>query len=127
MEIMRKTILLAPLLAIGLSGCGTGGVTPATLPADLTAIEQTVQGFARGICGFVPDLATVAGIINALYPAASVATIPAQAIASTICNTVPPAPATPAAAAKLSAKLRAGAPIVYPGTNIVIHGKYVPQ
>ena len=107
--------------AFALGGCGTTStLTPSSLTTNLTTIEQNIIGFARSLCGFQPTISTVESIINALYPAAAIATVPAQAVAQTICNAVPPA--TTVAAGRLGA-----AAIVYPGTNIVIHGTYISR
>ena len=110
----------AAVIALALGGCSsTSTVTPTSLNTTITTIAADVIGFARTICGFQPTIATAEAIITSLYPGASVATVPEQAIAQTICNSIPP----PAVAA--ARRLGAGAAIVYPGTNIVIHGTYV--
>lgn len=115
---MRHLSVSAMALALALGGCSST-ITPSSLNTTLTTIEQNIIGFAQTLCGFQPTISTVEGIITTLYPGASIATIPEQTVAATICNSIPP-PAVVAAR-----RLGAGAAIVYPGTNIVIHGTYV--
>ena|ERR1700722_1801249 len=113
---MNKIAAVAALSAM-LAGCGTtGSLTPATLTTTLTTVENDIVGFTRSLCGFHPTIATVAGIMTALYPPSAIALVPEQAVAQTICNALPP----PAAAGRLGA-----AAAVYPGTNVVIHGTFV--
>jgi hypothetical protein len=117
-----RTAILVSALSIGLAACGTtGGLTPAAVTTDLTTIETDIIGYAQSLCGFQPALSTVESIITTLYPAASVATVPEQAIAQTICSAVPPPPTVvPAAAGRFGAAV-----VYYPGTYIQIHGTYV--
>ena len=116
-HIARFTALVG-IAALPLAGCATsGGVTPTSLNTSLTTIENDIVGFTTTLCGFQPQISTVASIITTLYPPAAVATVPEQAIAQTICSAGPPAPA--------AGTKSAAAPVLYPGTNIVIHGKYV--
>jgi hypothetical protein len=114
---MRTLILLA--LTLPLASCATGGFTPASVTTTLATIEQDIVGYAQSLCGFQPSLTTVEQIITTLYPAASALTVPEQSIAQTICSVVPPAP-------KAGQRLGSAAPL-YPGTGIVIHGKYVSR
>lgn len=124
---MKKLPLAFALVAgLSLASCATGTttLTPATLTTTLTTVENDIIGFAQSLCSFQPSVATVEGIISTLYPGAALVTVPEQAIAATICGAVPPAAVV--AAAKLSGRLGA-TPILYPGTNIVIHGTYVAR
>jgi hypothetical protein len=124
-----KTPIAIVALAATLGGCATGGttLTPSSLQTTLSQIVADIQGFAEVGCGFQPDITTVENIITSFYPGAALISVPEQAIANTICSVVPPKPATPAATVALSARLRAGSPILYPGTSIEIHGTYVKR
>ena len=122
MKNLTRFATVAAIAALPLAGCATsGGVTPSSLNTTLPTVENDIVDFAKTLCGFQPELSTVEAIITTLYPAAAIATVPEQAIAQTICSAVPAAPTAPT----VGGKLRAATPTLYPGTNIVIHGKYV--
>jgi hypothetical protein len=110
---IASALLLAG--ALGLNGCASTP-TPASLSTTLAMIASDIVGYAGALCSFQPQIATVEGIVTALYPAANAATVPEQAIAQTICATIPPPPA--------AGKLGAAASVLYPGTRVAIHGRY---
>ena len=90
--------------------------------ADCREHLYDIVGYAEAACAFQPDIASVLAIVTALYPGAAIASVPEQAVASTICgavSTVTPVPVT------ASGRLRAASPVYYPGTNIAIHGTFL--
>ena len=117
---MKHLSVSAMIIALALGGCSsTSTLTPSSLNTTITTVAADVISFARTICGFQPTIATAEAIITSLYPGASVATVPEQAIAQTICNSIPP----PAVVA--GGRLGAAAAVYYPGTHVAIHGAYV--
>lgn len=83
-----KRLLLVCLLAFSASGCATLG-SPVTSPVptnDVAAIIAKVQAATRSICGFVPVVSTIGGLLGGDI-------VDALAIAQAICGAVAPAPA----------------------------------
>jgi hypothetical protein len=101
---MKKTAL-ALLLALGIVGCNT----------TTTTVEADVQTAAANLCGFVPELASIAAIITAAYGGAATEA-QVSTIAANVCKVVTPTTSTPAAEQW-----------IYPDTNVVIHGKFVAK
>ena len=105
MHMIRKLFFAAPVAAaLALSGCATGGVTPATVTTTITAVQQA----AVLACGFLPTAATVASILSGGNPLVSTA----SAIAQAICTAV------------TAKAFRRGGPAPMVG-NVVVHGRFV--
>lgn len=78
---------LVSLLAFSVSGCATlGGPVTSPVPTnDVSAIIARVQAATRSICGFVPIVSTIGGLLGGDV-------VDAFAIAQAICNAVSPVP-----------------------------------
>ena len=75
-----KKLLMTCLLAFGLGGCATtGGTNP-----DISAEIQKAQQIAVQVCGFLPAVETVSGILTTFIPGGA----PANAIASQVANAI---------------------------------------
>ena len=118
---MHKGISAA-VVALSLAGCASTGTTPSTVTTSVNSVVSDIVGYAEAACAFQPDIASVLAIVTALYPGAAIASVPEQAVASTICGAVSSVTPVPVAA---SGRLRAASPIYYPGTNIAIHGTFL--
>ena len=68
---MAKRLLLAAVLAIGLSGCVTAGPGPSPDPAPVPPIVAVIQEKATIACGFLPDNAVVKRLLNFFSPDAA--------------------------------------------------------
>lgn len=89
--------LAACLGAVSVAGCTTNPATglPTIDPTQLAAIESQVQQEAAAICGFVPTIESVAGVVASFVPVPGVGTAIAviNQAATAICNAVLPAKA----------------------------------
>ena len=118
---MHKRISAA-VAALSLAGCASTGTTPSTVTTSVNSVVSDIVGYAEAACAFQPDIASVLAIVTALYPGAAIASVPEQAVASTICGAVSTVTPVPVAA---SGRLRTASPIYYPGTNIAILGTFL--
>ena len=118
---MHKGISAA-VVALSLAGCASTGTTPSSVTTSVNSVVSDIVGYAEAACAFQPDIASVLAIVTALYPGAAIASVPEQAVASTICGAVSTVTPVPVAA---SGRLRAASPVYYPGTNIAIHGTFL--
>jgi hypothetical protein len=100
MRRLVQCVAVAGLIAAG--GC-------ATLPSGAPTAAQ-VEGAAVALCSYLPDAASVAGLLSA-----NGAIMTAEAIAQIICAAVGPAPALNA-----GVKRKASAPV-----TVIINGKRV--
>jgi hypothetical protein len=105
MHMIRKLFFAAPVAAaLVLSGCAGGGVTPATVSATISQVQQA----AVLACGFLPTAATVASILSGGNPLVTTA----AGIAQAICTAV------------TAKAVRRGGPAPSVG-GVVIHGRFV--
>jgi hypothetical protein len=82
---MTMKVLLAPALAgsLFLAGCNTT-IDSANIAAQITAAQQT----AVQICGYLPTVATVTGILSTFDPTAALVNGVAVQVAQAICGAV---------------------------------------
>lgn len=110
---MRKIIFAAIMAAtVGLTGCiNVEGETPAE--RITSAVVQT--------CAFKPDISSVAAILAAIGPEASITAALVNQIANSVCASVGPAPeeGTFAAKATKTAKIKVG------DREVVVKGDWV--
>ena len=102
---MHKGISAA-VVALSLAGCASTGTTPSSVTTSVNSVVSDIVGYAEAACAFQPDIASVLAIVTALYPGAAIASVPEQAVASTICGAVSTVTPVPVAA---SGRLRAAA------------------
>jgi hypothetical protein len=103
-----RNLLIAGTLAssLALGGCATG--TSANVAAEIAAVQQT----AVQVCGYLPTIATVTGILSTFVPGASPINDVAVQVAQAICGAV---------TAK-SARRGGGAPTV---RGVPVQGRFV--
>ena len=124
------SIIGAGLLALALAACSTNNTSTTPTPVTPTgnAVSDTilqVQQQAKDICGFLPALSTVTGLVGGLTGQSNAATQINQ-IATTICQVVAPKPGTVRPGAGPSIRDRANG--VY-GTvdGVQIKGQFVTR
>lgn len=115
-------VVLACAAALALGGCGAGvtlpgigtigaSVTPTPgTPTPVASIDPTIeaiQNTAAKVCGFVPTVSTVAGIVTSFVGGGPIAGI-VGSVATAICNAVVP-----------KSSLRRGGPRMLNGTPVV--------
>lgn len=85
--------LAAALSSASLVGCATNPVTGTQTidVAQITAIEAEVQKTTAIVCGFVPTVGTIAGVVASFVPGGAAATTLATQVANAICSAVGPA------------------------------------
>jgi hypothetical protein len=130
---MRKSIVLAMVAGLGLTGCNSvlTPTTTTTIVTNTTTILNDVVAASVAACGFVPAATTIEQILNA-----SNTVLTATEIAGVICKavTVTPTPA-PTPAPSKSVKVgnhtfKVGDAVVpstieINGQIVVIHGNFV--
>jgi hypothetical protein len=94
---MRKiALLLACAGALSLGACagvpatsgGTATPAPVVVPGDLTV--QQIQNTAAKVCGFVPTVSTITGIIASFFPGGAPVNTLVTGVANAICTAVVP-------------------------------------
>ena len=85
-----KKILLACVIALGLSGCAN----PPT-QEQLADIVARVQDYAAKTCGFLPDAKNLLTIVQAFYPQAGTVGAVVTAAGDAICAAIPTRAAAP--------------------------------
>lgn len=85
---MRRTVIaLACVASLGLGACSTTGGTTTSASVDQTIAQ--VQQVAAQVCGYLPTIQTVAGILSTFTNAGS-AVASAASIGQQICAAVAP-------------------------------------
>jgi len=84
-----KRLLLVPVLALTLAGCGTTGSGPSA--DEIKATVEKVRSITAQVCKFVPTVTTVSRIIATFTGAGALVDIAGQTAAE-ICAAVTTAP-----------------------------------
>jgi hypothetical protein len=98
--------LAAAISTVSLGGCATDPTTglPTISPTVLTSVEQDVQAGAAALCGFVPTIASVAGVVATFINGGTAVVNIATAATQAICNAVTAAPTTAPTASVIRGK-----------------------
>lgn len=100
-------VVLLAALALAASGC----TTSTSIPTAVTSIVADVQALTAEACAFVPDAAAIIAIIASGSTSAQSDAQMAQSICSVVTKPT-------------STTRRTAAQWIYPGTNVVITGKF---
>lgn len=109
--IKRIVVLAAALGTLTLGACSTLN----NLPVQITTAASQTQEIAKALCAFEPTVATVAGVIAALYPNGGAIATVASGAASAICDAV---------TAKSATLRSAAVPTV---AGVIIEGRFITK
>lgn len=120
-RLMAGTALLAGALSLG--ACSS------TQIAQVDAAISQAQALTQNLCQFVPTVATVSGVIAALFPGGAAVSTIAAGVASDICSAVAAAPVVVPKTASLARRAtgptpRPSLPLVDPATGVTIRGNF---